>query len=395
MKKIISYIVAGFIGLVVVAPPINFDIPTMINSRLWAFYVIASALFSVYLWFTSIHWSLKGISVVSFLTCFLSQSPHSSFNAYILLVATMYAYLLIKETDFDIVFKMIEAAFWVQVCFLVIQHFGMDTLINFDRPEKLFFGTIAVPMRMGSLFAVMTPILLIRSKLYLIPLIILSVASGTLGFSFALCFGFAVWMYLTRWPLNNTEWTLIGATLIFAIVCAFLSWTHIYVEIVEGRLPVWWVIIKSWVLDTKGRMILMPPHEWIWDPTFHNSIKPDIFGARQTGPVCLQTILFGHGLDTFLPMFPFYKHDPNPFPNPHNDFLKILWEGGIVLFSLFSIFVVNLIKRLLSKIEFKKVAGLAIIGMNMFFAFPMCMTQTIVLMIVYIAWCQNSLEERV
>ncbi len=70
MKKIASYIVAIFIGLVIVAPPIDFDIPMMVNSHQWVFIVISSALLSFFLLNFEIHWAVKALMVYSFFSCF-------------------------------------------------------------------------------------------------------------------------------------------------------------------------------------------------------------------------------------------------------------------------------------------------------------------------------------
>jgi O-antigen ligase len=99
-------------------------------------------------------------------------------------------------------------------------------------------------------------------------------------------------------------------------------------------------------------------------------------------------------MDTFLPLFPVYKYDPNPFPQAHNDWLQLAWETGLVGFLIFSAYCTSLIARLYRHSASILIAGLVIIGVNMIFHFPWRMTQTVFLMVAFVAYCEKYLKER-
>lgn len=388
--KIVSYLVGAFIALVILAPPFNisetgavnniFDVPMLVNSQAWVFAVAAAAMFGLLLLSYKLHWSLKALIVYLFFDSFMSQVPYYSFNAYVVVVLSVYFFLIVKKCDLLVLLKFIEAAFWVQVLFITAQHFGMDKLINMDRPEPVFFGTAAQQMRMGSILAIMSPFLIYRSKWYIIPIIILSVMSQTLGFSLALAAGIFLYLWYT---VENIEAALIISVLVFGIWCITRSWMHVHVEIVEGRLPIWWVIVKSWALDTHTFESYMAEHHHF----------RDFFGASQTGPWCWRTFLFGHGPDSFIALFRVYKHDPySGFVPGHNDWLQIPWETGLFGAILFGAFCAHLAKLLWKYRLYLLISGAVVISINMFFAFPMRMTQTMVLLIAFAAVVENTAE---
>lgn len=372
MKKFLSYAVAISIGLLAVAPPINYDIPLLANSFYWLYMVIVAGLLGFFLIYQDIHVSLKVLAVYLFGVSFLSQAPAESFNAYILLVATVYFFLLCKQCDYEIILNMVQAVFWIEILIAMIQHLGFDRLMMFNNPDKtIYFGTVFQQMRLASLFAVMSPFLLLKSRWYIIPIAITCILFKTLGYTFAVAGGVLIYSWFEF--KEYRRWIFL-VTFLFCAVCAVRSWTHIYVEIVEGRIPIWGVVIKTWCFDTSKN--------------FHGYGSP-LNPAVQTGPFDFQRFVFGHGMDTFMPLFPVYKYDPNPFPNPHNDFLKIAWEIGLIGLSGFLFYCGWLFRRVFKRKEFILLAGLVIIAVNMFFAFPGCMTQTVLLMVAFAALCDR------
>lgn len=391
MKKIMPYIVAISIGLLAMAPPLNYDIPMVINSFAWLYMVIAAGLLGFYLLFQRLHWTMKVLMFYLYAASYLSQAPAASFNGYTLLVVTVYFFIMCRECDYEAILKMVEAVFWMQCFIALMQWTGHDRLTCFGSGMKLnefgelisdkeapirrvFFGTIFQEMRLGSLFAIISPLLILKNRWYIVPLLLSAWALSVSGFMLALFAGIFVYVMID-FPVWRRPVCILLAlgTVIFAIH----DWPSIRVSIVEGRLPVWWVCIKTWVLDTTGPMG-----------------KPDLFGISQTGPWQWDKFFFGHGIDTFLPLFPYYKHDPNPFPQAHNDWIQLAWETGIIGFTIFSFYCGWLIKRLYVLRETLLLAGLAVISVNMFFAFPWRMTQTVLMMVVFVAYCEKTIKER-
>lgn len=375
MSKIASYIAAAALGLLAVHPPIGYTFQPMINSFEWLYAVIASGLLAFFLMTQKINIFLKVLLGYLFFNCFLSQAPASSFNMFMIASATMLFYLIARHLDFEPIMKMIEAVFWMQVFILIVQQCGRDTLMEFDRQHKVFFGTVFQPMRMGSLLAIMAPLLVLRRRWYIIPLLILSVCSYTLSFSLALLAGILFYIWI-KYPgfRKPAAIAICSAGLIFMVV----DWPTLRVAITEGRFPIWGVILKSWMFDTSAN--------------FHGFMSP-LNPPVQTGPFDIQRFFFGHGLNTFITLFPFYKYDPNPFPQAHNDFISFLWELGLVGFSIFCAYSIALMRDLWNRARLIEISGLIVIACNMCFAFPWYMTQTVLIMVATAAYFERLIED--
>ena len=391
LSKAWSFLMALPIGLLCIAPPINYDIPTIVNSEAWLYRIVAAGFFGVLICWTNIHWLLKALSVYLFFNCFISQIPYLSFEAYFLLVITMYFFWAYTKVDYEMIFNVIEAVFWLEIIILLVQQLDRDILMSMKPSEasrqlgiatqyvesKVFYGTVFQPMRLGSLFAIMAPFLIYRRPFYILPLAILAYCSGTLGFAFALVAGLLTLFFLVvkSWKVRLVAFV---AGITFGLVCTvFTSSDAFRVAITEGRVPIGWLTLKSWVLDTTGP-----------------SGKPDFLGISQTGPVDWIRVFFGHGMDTYLPLFPIYKHDPNPFPVAHNDWLQIPWEIGAIGALLFDAYCLLLIWRLYRAQEYLLMSGCVIYSVNMALAFPQRMSQTVLLMTAYAAFCEKKIAER-
>lgn len=396
-KAFLSYSAAIAIGLVAIAPPMNYSIPVMVNSFHWLYMVVASALLGFFLLRLNVHPALKVLAFYLFVSAFVSQVPYLSFNNYVLAVGTIYFFLILKDyVEFDVIINMIEAVFWLQLTISVMSWLGYDKLMNFDRAFVLdasqqivavggggngkytFFGTIFQYMRFGSFLTILTPFLVFKNKWYIVPVFIVAVLSTSLGFAFAIAAGVFVYAVLmSRTDLvkrylgyNPFGWIILGLVL-FVIACSWQSRGHFITEIDNGRLPAWRDIIISWFYDTRLAQT-----------------------AHLQGPVCWKSIFFGHGMETFNILFPYYKHDPNPFPEAHNDWLELLWCLGISGFGIFAWYCISLTVRLYKAGCYKAIAGLVAIGVNMCFAFPWHMTQTVYTMVAFVAFCENRIAER-
>ena len=388
--KLISFLSAIGLGLLAVAPPINYNIPLIVNSFNWCYLVIAAGLFGMFLLFCDIHWLIKGVIIYLFINCFLSQVPYLSFNAYILCVFSVYCFMLFRVIDKAILLNMLAAVFWLQFILVFFQMIGMDKLLNFGAvmvlsPEgqaigtelsevqkPVFLGTVMQYMRLASLIAILSPFLLIKSKWYIIPITLMVLVSKSSGLALSVIAG--VFTYVSL--LFRKDFLRI------AIVCFVLAVLYLFYDLGSfmgavnpahgGRLSSWYAIFITWFIDTSK-----------------STIAPFLYG-----PFNLKWFLFGHGMDTFLPLFPVYKHDINPFPQAHNCWLQFLWEIGAVGTSFIAFYVGSLAKRLYKRKEYLMLSGMACLGTNMFFAFPTRMTQTKLLLICYLAFCEKQLSKR-
>lgn len=370
MKTILSYIASFGLGLLIIAPPLDYSIPVMVNSYAWVYVAIVSGFFGMFIMSQKVHSAIKTLSAYLFITCFYSAAPYLSFNAYILIVLSIYGFILMQECDYKILLNVLESVFWFEVILAVMQLLGRDKLINFDRAEPVFLGTVMQYMRFSSVLAVVAPFLLIKNKWYIVPLGALCVISQSSSFSLAVIGGVGVYFFLICETRDRIRIAL-GTAFVAVIYALFIDRTSFNVAFTCGRVGVWADIVRTWIMDTTGPSNVLPLH----------------------GPVDWKATIFGHGIDMFMPLFPIYKHDPNPFGQAHNDWLQILWEIGLVGFGLFMAYVVSLMKRLYALKEYIFIGGLFILGINMFFAFPQRMTQTMFLMVAYSAFCEQRIKE--
>jgi hypothetical protein len=362
MKKMLSYFLGVSVGLLAVAPPINYNVPMTINSHGWLYGLVATALFGMFLTMTNLPLAIKAIVVYVFLGCFVSMVPYISFNAFILVVAAAYGLWGFIESDFEPVANMVIAAFLVQICITGFQMVGLDKLMNFDRPEPVFLGTVMQYMRFSSLLAIMAPILVWKNKWFIIPLCVLAVLSKSSGFAAALIAGVATYFFLKN-KKNICLITILG----FSAMALFAVWDRgsWHTELTVGRFPRWVDITRSWYMNT-----------------MHNFTLP------LSGPIDWKSITIGRGADTFMSLFPLFKHDPNPFAQAHNCHLQLVWEFGLVGYGILVAYVVNLIRRIHK--HSLLTAGLVCMLVNMFFAFPTRMTQTMFLMVAFIGLCEQT-----
>lgn len=384
LRSLLSYFFALLLGLLVVAPNIPYKIPLIINSFSWCYLVVVSGLISFCTLRTTLPLPLKILALYLFGSCFISQSPYLSFNANILVATTLWLFLFLQRCDFRIIVNVLEAAFWLEFILAIFQLTGYDRLLNFGAAftsdfsvrllpmqPSLFLGTVMQYMRFASLLAILSPFLVLRSRWYLIPIGILCLLSRSSSFAVSLIAGVAYYC-LVSVKSRTARLIAIFLGLLAVLGYAAYDWGSFRGAILPengGRLYSWGVTWITWFTDTS----LSNP------PPF-------------TGPFNWQWFLFGHGTDTFLPLFPVYKHDANPFGQVHNDWLQFLWEIGLVGFSLITGYVASLVKRLYAWQRHDLIAGSICVGTNMFFAFPTRMTQTMFLIVAWLAYCEHQLR---
>lgn len=372
MRKFLSYLIGSVIGILIVAPVIDYEIPVWVNSFHWCWTVTVCGMFGMLLVTKKIHLSLKLLAVYLFALCFISQCPYLSFNSYFIIVPCFYTFYWLQKSDFNVVINFIEAAFWLEVVLTIFQLMGHDTLMNFDRSEKVFLGTVMQYMRFASVLAIMSPFLLIKSKWYAIPLVILCVISKSSTFALALISGVGTWGFLTFG--KRIRWIVLIGILILVSLYLVYDWGSFRGAVIPsngGRLISWINVVQTWIMDT----------------------SKDLSYPMLEGPINWRWVFFGHGTDTFLPLFPIYKHDINPFPQAHNDWLQLGWETGLIGLGLILWYVVQLIRKLYRYGEYEYVSGAVCISVVMFFAFPMRMTQSILLIVAYLAFCQTRINK--
>ncbi len=399
-KKTFSIITAFVLGFLCVSPPEflketshfaltlgaqdpifkeDFRIPVMVNSFAWICAVVFAGLLGFYLVSKKFHPAIKFLAVYLFVGAFVSEVPYRSFNAYLLIAPTLALFLWLRECDFDEVIRVLCAAFWLELTFACFRLAGMETLMNFGREEGIFFGTINQHMQFASLLCIISPFLLLRSKWYIVPISAAVVLCTSSGFAISILAGILVYLTLrygrAAFVLSKEflRWEKVaGLSAVFGAIgyAIYLGRDSFAVAWREGRFPVWGVIFKSWLFDTR--------------------VNPD-----QSGPFSLKSFLFGHGTDSFYSIFAAYKHDANPFGQAHNCWLQLPWEIGLIGFVAILVYVGWLAVRLYQSQEHELLAGMVIISTNMLVHFPTRMTQTIWLIVAYLALCEQRSNWRI
>lgn len=387
MRKLNAVLIGICTSLLIIAPPIPYSIPVIVNSYAWCYMIVAGGLFGLLVTQLSFPRTLKILSVYLFVISFFSQAPALAFNAYILSTLCFFFYLWMQHADLKIFLKFIAAAFWLEFVLAILQYFGKDTMLSFgtamqfdsagnlvkifmEERDSVFMGTVMQYMRFASVLAIMTPLLVLISRWYIVPVTILCLLSQSSSFALSLLAGAGVYGLLrihSRW---NRIFVVLGVAAIAGAYIAY-DWGSFRGAVIPsngGRLVSWFVILKTWCMDTVGSV--------------------DVTPTGLSGPLNWHWVLFGHGADTFLPLFPVYKHDMNPFPQAHNDWLQFLWEIGAVGLGVLITYTARLASRLLKIGEVGLLAGFACIGVNMFFTFPTRMTQTALLIVLYISICE-------
>lgn len=365
IEKVVSYILGLSVGLLAVAPPIDYSVPLIVNSYSWLYMVVVTLLLNAYLLTQKFPLSLKILVGYLSVSCFVSMAPYLSFNALILVCVSAYAFWWFSKNDDSALIDMVVAAFCVQILFGLMQIFVTDRLMNFDRQDSVFLGSVMQYMRFGSLLAIMTPLLVLKNKWFILPILGAVIISKSSSFALAVFSGTAVYVML-KYP--KIRWWVPGVMFVCSAGYLWYDRGSVITELGCGRIPVWADIIRTWVMNTSHK-----------------------FTLPLAGPVDWKSIFFGRGMDTFMPLFPIFKHDMNPFAQAHNCHLQIVWELGAVGYCIFVAYFINLFRRLRNYPLL--IAGLVCMLVNMFFAFPTRMTQTMFMMVAFMGVCERLASE--
>lgn len=386
MKKIISHIIGMSLCALAILPPFNdkipmfnidgtvgstwnLEIPIMVNSFLWTYLVIVIGLLCAKLWSCKISLIMKAMASYMYVACYFSVAPYISFNAMLFVVPSIYLFILIKNNvDPKIIIDWIVALFWFELLMCVMQYIGRDKLLNFDRPQKVFLGTVMQHMRSGSLIAIMAPFLLLRNKLFIIPLVIVAFIMSSSNLAISLAVGaFAYFILCDMSPKRKC--LILGGVLGVAVIHSIHNQSSFITAFTIGRIPVWGRIIATGL-----------------GGVYHSTVLsfPDLLRGFLTS-------FKGHGLNIFPVLFPVLIEDANPFAQCHNDWMQIWWELGKIGLGLAVSYCIVLARNLYAKREILYIVGIVIISTNMCFAFPTYMlAQTPLMMLCFFALCEKA-----
>lgn len=367
IKKILIALPLAFLAII---PPIRLDIPIFINSDLWLWMIMLAGLLGFLFLYSQADMALKLLVVYLFLNCFTSKAPYLSFTSYMIFIVVAYYYLLcLQFRDFDFVKKITQSLFFLNIVLIVSQQFGGDTLLNFGKDIPVCFGSIGNPMAMASFLVCLAPFLLLSSRWNIVPLLIICFISKSSGMVLSLSAGMFVYGFV-RYRNKIAFWIISMILIISVLIFAYQD--GVFWKVGIDRFPIW----------------------------------------KRTMTLTNQNPIFGWGIGTYKVLMPVFSQDiaggqtaPWEYEGTkgtrlawrqaHNDFLQFFfeigWIGIMLLFIFLGKIIIGVTKTSGSAIP---LGGITMIMTNMLVHFPARQIQSVLLIICFLAYC-NQLTRRI
>jgi len=357
MKKTLSYTIPLIAGFFACVPFIYFKLTPPLSW--WPLIITCAGCAGMYLLFMEINPIIKGVSLLSFISCFFSNVPYLSFNAYVAIVFCCYFYIgAIKMKSWGPTFRMLKAVLVLNLLLIAAQFFSHDQLLNFGLTEITQFGVVGHHMQEASFIVIVSAFLIqLHPGFLIIPVFVALFCNSTWS---VLCIAIGTWIYFPSKVWRRIAFLIfIGFVVMGVITHKFeANWS---VQHYHGRMSIW----------------------------------------KRTIELTNERALPGWGLGTYKVIFPIKSGLPDtPVKTAHNDWLQMLFEIGYPLFILFVGVNITTFLRLLNqyredKIKYSRVlAGYSIIVVDMMVHFPMRMIQTVLLMLLFLAYCEMIVRRR-
>lgn len=365
MKKYITYLALIPLVLLALTPPMVFALDCRINSIFWLWMTFASGFFAFLFLYQKVSVWLKLLVIWCFVSCFMSSAPFISFTMFWSLIICAYYYMLcLKIEDWTPVKRCIQAIFFFVVLLIIMQLFGKDTLLNFKEktPDILhgvvtpIFGLIGNKMMSSSFMCILAPFLIYTPLNWAVLIIVLFISTSS-GAVLAIWSGLGVYVWLR---FKKLRLVILIAAIIIPMMFAYKTDK-----------------IKMFFLKGIGG-----GRYQVWVDTVKLSLKRPV----------------GYGLSTTKIIYPVIcdknfrsRKDYQPVWNTtHCDPLQILFELGFLGFILLLGWIISIVRNVLKHKNYIQLSGLVIIGMNMCFHFPMRMSQSVFIIIMFLAFCTQG-----
>lgn len=333
-------------------PPMHFQLDCTVNTTMWLWAIFTSGFLAfLYLNF-KVNVALKLFLIWCFTSCFFSRAPYISFTMYWTVTVCAYYYLACtKIQDFTPVKKSIQAIFFFITLLIIMQLFGLDSLLNFGQGSGgKILGVIGNKMMLASFVCVLAPFL-IHKPLNWIPIALIAFISGSSGMLLSIALGGGYLLFRKFKKLR--VWIVILA---LAVPLLFAHRTGDFKAFtLAGRGPVW---LKT------AQLIKARPQ--------------------------------GYGVATYKVLFPYMcgkeiaeQQPGREWARAHNSWLQMPFEVGIPGFLLFLGFIGFIVYKTKDPV---KQAGLIIIGTNMMTAFPERLCQAVLILLMFLAYCSAKEE---
>ena len=350
LKKLIP--ILALIPLVIMAltPPLELVLDCTINSTFWLWMTFICGFLTFLFLYQKVSVWLKLLVVWCFVSSFWSKAPYMSFTMMWSVIVCAYYYLLCtKIEDWEPVKKCVQAIFFFITLLFIMQLFGKDTLVNFNHKSPVIFGIIGNRMIASTFACTLAPFLLFNPLNWII-LSIISLVTWSSGAVLSIGAGLCVYGWMKYKRLR----VLIAiVAIVIPVLFAYKTGDFSKSTMRAGRLP-------------------------IYKKTLELSLKRPQ----------------GYGIGTYKILFEYlcgWKiRDQSPgkaWRQTHSDPLQILFETGFPGIILFVGWFVSIIRKIKDPI---KLAGIAILLVNMSVHFPTRVCNSVFLILIFLAFCSKG-----
>jgi len=364
IKKLIPILVVAPAIFLALTPPWEITLDCTINSLFFLWVTFFSGFLAFAFLYQRVSVWLKLLVVWAFIVGFISRAPYMSFTMYWSVIACAYYYALCKRVeDWTLIKKAAQSLFLFITLLIIMQLLGKDTLLNFNQKDAVVLGTMGNFMMLGTYVCILAPFVIVTA-LNWIPLILIAYISQSSGTLAAVLAGFSLWVWIKHPKFKLLIPIGVAAVLGFGIA------THDFDSNVinAGRLPVW----KRTIQITNRRPL-------------------------------------GNGLGTFKILFPILSQDLESskattgtwkyentkgqglaWRRTHNSWLQILFEVGYPGFLFFMLWIGSIFRNVWNVRNTLKLVGLTIISVVAVFHFPDRLTQSVLLILMFLAYCEQK-----
>lgn len=359
-KHLIATLLCIPLVILALTPPWTFKLDCTLNSLFWLYMVFISGFLSILFFNFKVNVFLKMFLLWCFIGCFVSKAPYLCFTMYWSLTICAYYYLGCRSIkDFSPVKKVVQALFLFLVLLIIMQNFGLDTLLNFNHKDTIILGTIGNKQILATYVCVLAPFLISNPLNWILLFIIVCITKSAGGILAILTgLGYYAWR---KYRLG--KYILIC----FVMIGIFTTWRlgKFDVFMTYGRFPVWKKTIELTLKHPQGYGVGCNK---LLFPVLCGDILPTR-GADEA--VWEYDNTYGKGL---------------AWRRTHNTFLQILFETGIPGFLFFMGWIGSIVWG--ARKDIIKSTGLVILLTIMFPHFPVRLTQAVLILLMYCAYCE-------
>lgn len=330
----------------------------MVSNRIFTWLILISGFLGLYTIFLNINIWVKVIAIYLFVSCFFSTAIYYSFSAYISFIACLYYYIFcLRIADWKFVKRALLIILLLNGILLFMQFIKCDTLLNFgfgstERGPGKYDPTTQMIIHDTGCSGIVGNFMNLKSVLIVIAAFLIS------------------FLKLNMQKLR--QW--IPTILVLLIIA-------ISIYVADHKICFYFPMVRG--------------AAWL------KAIELTTYNGATT--------LFGWGMSTFSITFPqlisnikclgYYQGSTTAWIGEgawlqlHNDFLQILFETGFIGFTLVLLYAVDLFHRLKELKLYSLIIGLSLICADMMVHFPTRQTSTILIIIVFLAYCEFRIKK--